>query len=179
MRLYRESDDQDGLARGLATFAVLALARGRPGTAARLFGAVQARLNLIGNRFAEPELSRYARAERETAALLGPTRFAELSADGRDWSLDALLEEARESTAESIGPTPQKRIDITAESSGLTARELEVLRLVAVGMSDREIGEALSISRATAARHIANIFGKIGVNSRTAAAAYAFRRGLV
>jgi DNA-binding CsgD family transcriptional regulator len=179
MRLYRESDDQDGLARGLATFAVLALARGRPKTAARLFGAVEARLRLIGNRFAEPELSRYERAERETASALGPARFDELANEGERWSLDALLEDADQTDAEIVESSPAKGVAANPASAMLTPRELEVVRLVAGGMSDREIGAALGISHSTAARHLANVFGKLGVNSRTAVAAYAFRHDLV
>jgi non-specific serine/threonine protein kinase len=53
----------------------------------------------------------------------------------------------------------------------LTARELEVLELVAQGMSDREIGDHLSISHRTAMRHVANMLPKLGVTSRTLAAA--------
>lgn len=62
--------------------------------------------------------------------------------------------------------------------SGLTAREVEVLRLVAAGMTNREIGRTLVISEHTVRRHIQNIFSKIGVSSRTAATAYAFQHGL-
>jgi DNA-binding CsgD family transcriptional regulator len=58
-----------------------------------------------------------------------------------------------------------------SETHGLTARELEVLRLVAAGSSNREIGEALVISEHTVARHLQNIFAKLGVSSRTAASA--------
>jgi DNA-binding NarL/FixJ family response regulator len=60
----------------------------------------------------------------------------------------------------------------------LTRRELEVLRLLATGRTDREIGDALSISHRTAMRHVANIFNKLGVGSRAAAAAMAVRMGL-
>jgi len=62
---------------------------------------------------------------------------------------------------------------------GLTPRELEVLRLVADGKTDKEIAEELVISPRTANRHIANIFLKIDVTSRAAAAAYAIRNRLV
>ena len=62
---------------------------------------------------------------------------------------------------------------------GLTARELEVLRLVAAGNSNREISAALVISEHTVARHLQNIFAKLGVSSRTAASAFAFERRLV
>lgn len=57
---------------------------------------------------------------------------------------------------------------------GLSSREIEVLRLLAHGLSNREIGAELVISEHTVARHVQNIFAKIGVGSRAAAAAYAF-----
>lgn len=61
---------------------------------------------------------------------------------------------------------------------GLTAREAEVLRLVASGRSNPEIAAALFLSEKTVARHLSNIFTKLDVPSRTAAAAYAFDHGL-
>jgi DNA-binding NarL/FixJ family response regulator len=62
---------------------------------------------------------------------------------------------------------------------GLTARELEVLRLVASGKTNREISEELVISEHTVARHMQNIFAKLGVSSRTAASAFAYSHDLV
>lgn len=62
--------------------------------------------------------------------------------------------------------------------AGLTAREAEVLRLVATGRSNPQIAAALVLSEKTVARHLSNIFGKLDVRSRTAAAAYAFEHGL-
>ena len=61
---------------------------------------------------------------------------------------------------------------------GLTAREAEVLRLVAAGRSNPEIAATLFLSEKTVARHLSNIFTKLDVPSRTAAAAYAFDHGL-
>lgn len=66
-----------------------------------------------------------------------------------------------------------------APTHGLTARELEVLRLVAVGRSNKEIAAALVISEHTVARHLQNIFAKLDVSSRAAAGAFAFEHGLV
>lgn len=63
--------------------------------------------------------------------------------------------------------------------AGLTAREVEVLRLVAAGKSNREIAAELYLSVKTIARHLSNIFGKIDVSSRAAATAFAYEQGLI
>lgn len=62
---------------------------------------------------------------------------------------------------------------------GLTEREAEVLRLVAAGKSNRDIAALLFLSERTVHRHLSNIFTKVGVTSRTAAAAYAFEHDLL
>ena len=62
---------------------------------------------------------------------------------------------------------------------GLTPREVDVLRLVATGATNREVADRLVISEKTVARHVSNIFSKLGVTSRAAATAYAFRHELV
>ena len=62
---------------------------------------------------------------------------------------------------------------------GLSERELEVLRLVASGKSNREIASTLVISEHTVARHLQNIYAKLGLSSRAAATAFAFERELV
>ncbi len=60
--------------------------------------------------------------------------------------------------------------ELRRRSSGLTAREIEVLRLVADGLSNAEIAERLVLSERTVHAHLRSIFDKLGVNSRTAAA---------
>ena len=62
---------------------------------------------------------------------------------------------------------------------GLTPREVEVLRLVAGGQSNREVAANLVISEKTAARHVANIYAKLGLSSRSAATAFAHEHALV
>jgi DNA-binding CsgD family transcriptional regulator len=61
----------------------------------------------------------------------------------------------------------------------LTNREREVLYLVASGHTDRKIAESLIISPRTVSRHMSNIFAKLDVTGRAAAAAHAVRRGLI
>jgi DNA-binding CsgD family transcriptional regulator len=62
---------------------------------------------------------------------------------------------------------------------GLTPRELEVLRLVATGMTNRAIAADLFLSEKTVARHVSNIFTKLDLSSRAAATAYAYEHDLV
>jgi DNA-binding NarL/FixJ family response regulator len=66
-----------------------------------------------------------------------------------------------------------------APPHGLSSRELEVLRLVASGKSNREIASMLVISEHTVARHLQNIYAKLGLPSRAAATAFAFEHELV
>ena len=68
-------------------------------------------------------------------------------------------------------------LDVGAEEQ-LSARELDVLRLIARGMENADIAEELAISPRTAKNHVSNILGKLGMPSRVQAAIYAVRRGL-
>jgi DNA-binding NarL/FixJ family response regulator len=62
---------------------------------------------------------------------------------------------------------------------GLTAREIEVIRSLASGKSNKEIAEELFLSPKTVARHLSNIFAKTGSTSRAAATAFAYDHGLM
>ena len=68
---------------------------------------------------------------------------------------------------------------IAPGSNELSDRELEVLRLVAEGLSNKEIADVLSISTHTVARHVTNIMRKLDAANRAQAATMAFRRGLL
>jgi DNA-binding NarL/FixJ family response regulator len=98
---------------------------------------------------------------------------------------DALLElRAALSTFERLGAVPEARTagELLAPRDalprGITAREAEVLRLVASGRTNREIAAELVLSEHTVARHLQNIFAKLDVSSRSAATAFAFEHGL-
>jgi DNA-binding NarL/FixJ family response regulator len=62
--------------------------------------------------------------------------------------------------------------------AGLSAREVEVLRLVAQGKTNREIAETLVLSERTVINHVSHIFAKTGMDNRAGAAAFALRHGL-
>ena len=72
------------------------------------------------------------------------------------------------------------RVGLRSEGpAGLTAREVEVLRLLARGLSNREIAAQLVISRKTASSHAEHIYTKLGVSSRAAAGLFAMQHGLL
>ncbi len=85
----------------------------------------------------------------------------------------------REAAAQhGISTVPNEPARSNCRPGGLTPRELEILALVAAGRTNREISDQLFISDKTVARHLTNTFAKINVESRTQAAAWAFRNGL-
>lgn len=77
---------------------------------------------------------------------------------------------------EAAGQTPPTR---TSGPAGLTDREVEVLRLVARGLSNRQVADRLVISRRTAEHHVQHIYGKIGASTRAAAALFAMEHDLL
>ena len=104
---------------------------------------------------------------------------------GDDDTAELELEAARNVFAQ-LGAAPDvawvdsfARAGEARDTHALSPRELEVLRLVAGGRSNREIASALVISERTVARHLQNIFAKLGVSSRTAASVFAFEHDLI
>jgi ATP/maltotriose-dependent transcriptional regulator MalT len=113
---------------------------------------------------------------RARAALAAAYR-----AVGDDDAADLELDGAR-ATFESLGAAmglAQLHVGAPAGDGVLTAREGQVLRLVAAGMTNREIAAELVISEHTVSRHLQNMFVKLGVSSRAAATAYAYEHHLV
>jgi DNA-binding NarL/FixJ family response regulator len=94
----------------------------------------------------------------------------------------ALEHEAARETFTRLGARPDlERLDrrATPTAGGLTVREVEVLRLVAAGHTNRVIARELVLSEKTVARHLSNIYRKLGIGSRAAATAYAYDHQLV
>jgi ATP/maltotriose-dependent transcriptional regulator MalT len=121
------------------------------------------------------ELARVMDALGRRAAAIDETRSAleDLTPLGAGLELArarALLEAWETQPAAPFGPK---------DTSGLTAREVDVLRLISDGLGNQAIGERLFISEHTVHRHVANILGKLDVSSRSAAVAQAGRLGLL
>lgn len=131
-----------------------------------------------------------ARLEREAARAV----FSELGAAPELSALESsVLEPSVLEQSATVAPSPPVAPDAgtaqlppsaddvghAAGAGPLTARETEVVRLVAAGLSNRDIAAELFISEKTVARHLSNIFTKLGLASRAAATAYAYRHGLV
>lgn len=116
-----------------------------------------------------------------TRALTGLACRALGDYDTGNMELDAARWAFQELGAEPDLTQVEKLLGIqpSAISDGLTGRELQVLGLVASGKTNREIATDLVISEKTVARHVSNIFVKLGVGSRSAATAYAFKHDLV
>ncbi|QBX55708.1 helix-turn-helix transcriptional regulator [Nocardioides seonyuensis] len=96
---------------------------------------------------------------------------------------DVVRADAEEATARAIydrlgARADLARLSVLAAPGGLTAREVQVLAQVAAGLTNKQVAEALVISDKTVSRHLASIFTKIGVSSRTAAAAWAREHGV-
>jgi DNA-binding NarL/FixJ family response regulator len=165
----RELDEIAGRWKGALLDAMAAQARG-----AVTLAAGDARGALIALRRAE-QAWRALDAPYETARV--NVLLSRACAALGDEDTAALERDAAREVFVRLGAEPN--VGAPPESHGLTARETEVLRLVAAGKSNREVAANLVISEHTVARHVQNIFAKLGVSSRTAATAYAFEHDMV
>jgi non-specific serine/threonine protein kinase len=155
--------------------AALAATGGQAERAARLLGAAEALLRADGlpSEPAEDDRALWASAIAGARTRLDAEAFAAAWAAGRALTLDEIVAE----TAAIVSATEGGAATV-ANDYGLTPREVEVLRLVAAGRTNEEIAEALCVTRRTATTHVTNILGKLGLSSRTQAAAFAHRHGL-
>jgi DNA-binding NarL/FixJ family response regulator len=111
---------------------------------------------------------------------LGDGDTAEMELDAARWAFEQLGAAPDLARAEALSrKATAAAATATKVAGGLTAREAEVLRLVAAGKTNRAIAADLVLSEKTVARHVSNIFTKLGLSSRSAATAYAYEHGLV
>jgi predicted ATPase/DNA-binding CsgD family transcriptional regulator len=184
-RHFRESlalrlklDDRYGMANQLTELSYVAAARGEAERAARLDGVAAALRHVTGAEIDGVQRDEYDRFIAGLRDSLGNQRFEEVWSAGQAPAPEQAVAAARKTISDEL-VTPAAARAAPHAAAGLTARELDVLRLLAAGKSDREIGEALFIGTRTVQTHVANLFAKLGVNARAEAAAVAVRRGLV
>jgi predicted ATPase/DNA-binding CsgD family transcriptional regulator len=192
LNLRQELGDSAGVVECLEALAVVAAAHGQAERAARIFAVADNWRAARGTPL--PRIERQA-VERSIAAVstsLGPT-FRTVWEVAGTLPLERAVAEAaapiplaspapsQAGIARGVAPAASGQAAAGSEAAadvGLTRREIEVLRLLVEGMSDREIAETLFISPRTAMTHVTNILNKLDVPSRTAAATYAVRHGL-
>jgi ATP/maltotriose-dependent transcriptional regulator MalT len=116
--------------------------------------------------------------EQALGGLPDPTLpRAELAATSGQ--INAQPAQGNQEGAKAVSSEPRPRPQSLAQVAGLTAREVEVLRLVAEGLTDAQVAERLVLSRRTVHAHLGSIYGKLGVNSRSAATRFAVEHGLL
>ena len=179
LSLHREVQSLDNPDFWLAGVATLAARRGQVDQAARLFGAWEELRRAMSFSSALPELAVFERAVAAVREALGERRFTEAWDEGRALSLEAAIAEGTDLLSPAAAPTDAAERPGAAAGHGLTARELEVLRLVAAGRTDRQIAEVLFLSPRTVHHHVAGALAKLGVPSRAAATAYAYQQRLL
>ncbi len=166
LALAAESGDRRFASGCLVGLAHVEAAAGHPDVALTLYAAADVLRESTGGVW--PEIVRAA-FEADLEALRGAVDergFASGWARGRELTLEEAIEAPHPTSGDGAPPRP----------AGLTARELEVLRLVATGLSDAQVAERLVLSLRTVHSHVRSIYRKLGVSSRSAATRYAIRQ---
>jgi DNA-binding CsgD family transcriptional regulator len=176
LSLCQDTGWVQGTAWCLAEFAVMLAAAGEPERAARAFGGAEALRNASAVPLAGADRIDYGIEIERVRTQLGPAAFAAAWQAGQTAPIDDVIAETL--AAVSVDTRPVTDLSDNASLAGLSPREREVLRLIAAGMSTREIAEILVISEGTVGRHVTNVYRKIGAKNRADATAYAFRQRL-
>jgi DNA-binding CsgD family transcriptional regulator len=160
------------IAAGLKGLGCVAAAQGHSTWTALLWGAAE---NFPESLNVYIPQTLFERARAATRAHLGEAAFARVLAEGRTMTPTQAL------AAHKVLPTQTARRGTPASTypAGLTAREVEVLRLVATGLTDAQVAERLVISLRTVNTHLTSIYNKLGVSSRAAATRFAVEHHLV
>ncbi|MFA5504985.1 MAG: tetratricopeptide repeat protein [Vulcanimicrobiota bacterium] len=165
LSLWRRAGARHGLALCLIGLAGVLKARDQNPLGARFLGAADALLDSIQVRLEASDQEDYAAIQGTLRSRLGE-EFRQQHWAGRQSPLDDLLREL-------------EGVDDSDGFQGLTPRELEVLKAVATGASNKEVGETLIISPQTVMVHLRSIYRKLNVSSRTAASRWAVDHGLL
>ncbi|MEO8285165.1 MAG: LuxR C-terminal-related transcriptional regulator [Chloroflexota bacterium] len=167
----------------VSAFAAVAVEQGQFDIAAKLFAAAipPETVNLVS--MSPVDLTHYTKYYEKARRKLGKADFEALTAQGQQMTLAEAISLAQKldvlSTYEPNTAKISQPTDSRSFPDALTKREVELLRLVAVGLSNAEIADRLFLSSNTVRAHLYSIYAKINVASRTAAAHYATENGLL
>jgi DNA-binding CsgD family transcriptional regulator len=180
------------IAISMAALGGIAAATGQPQRGARLLGAADALLQGIGSVLEAENRRPYQAGVASARAQLGEAEFEKAMHQGRSmlmeqaiaYALDPTLLPTEEPSAPVQAPASSPAPELgtgsrTRYPEGLTRREVEVLRVLAEGLSNAQIAQRLFLSPNTVNVHLYSIFSKLGVTTRTAAARFAVERKLV
>ncbi|MGH2368930.1 MAG: tetratricopeptide repeat protein, partial [Chloroflexota bacterium] len=157
----------------LVGLAGVAVAQGQPERAARLLGAEEALREAIGAPRAPTHAPDHRRFLAAAHAALGDSAFAAAFAAGRSLSFEAAVAEAMSAGEASPAAGPGAASSEDSPAAPLTAREQEVAKLIARGLTNKQIAAELIIAEGTADRHVSNILGKLDLTSRAQVAVWA------
>jgi predicted ATPase/class 3 adenylate cyclase/DNA-binding CsgD family transcriptional regulator len=181
LAIKREVGDHLTIPFYLEGLADVVAAQGEPAWAARLWGAAEALRGAIGAPLPPVYHAAYDRSVAAVRSSLGEKAFAAAWAEGRAMTPEQAIRTQRLATmpiSEEPSSAPLSKPQ-TSYPAGLTAREVEVLRLLATGLTDAQIAEHLVLSLHTVHAHLRTIYSKLGVTSRSAATRFAFEHQLV
>jgi predicted ATPase/class 3 adenylate cyclase/DNA-binding CsgD family transcriptional regulator len=178
----REVDDKLNIAFCLEGLADVVAIQGEPAWAAHLWGAAEALRDAIGAPLPPVYHTDYDRSVAAARAQLGEKSFAAAWIEGRIMTPEQALAAQGPVTLPQPLPTAPTSMPpakpVATYPDGLTAREVEVLRLLARGLTDAQIAEQLVIAPRTVNNHLTSIYSKIQVSSRSAATRYAIEHKL-
>jgi DNA-binding CsgD family transcriptional regulator len=158
-----------------------ALLAGRPREAV---GSLQSAAQVAEREELLPELARTHVAWAEAELQLGGRDASALARGHLQRALTIYrslgCDEAARTARRRLAALPTQPVTVTRgrRAGGLSDREAEVLRMVASGLTNRQVADRLALSESTVAKHLTSIYAKIGVDNRAAATAYAVRHGL-
>jgi len=173
--ILQELNSRSDIPYPLEALALVAAVQGRHRRAAQLWGAASAMRDAVHALLPPSYQADYASHVARARATLGEAAFVTAWAEGRIMALEqALALATTEPAVEPAVPPPPSIQD----RHGLTPRELEVLRLVASGLSDAQIADRLVISPRTVGKHLQTIYSKLYLPSRSAATRWAIEHHL-
>jgi ATP/maltotriose-dependent transcriptional regulator MalT len=180
LALNQRAERRRGMIPGLVGFAGVAKARQQPERAARLVGAATVFLDTTRVTLDSANRRDYDRIVADVRAMLDEAACATAWAEGRAMAIMQAVAYALEPMPKEMLPVPLEPATPAAPyPAGLTKREVEVLRLIAQGLTDAQVAERLVLSAHTVHAHLRSIYGKLGVTSRAAATRFAVEHSLL